>query len=69
MIIDTGLPYWEFRTKYAALPEVTKKLVLSGDALLILRDTTSDAVKRRLQAFITFECNRLRVADKTANFV
>lgn len=69
MIIETGLPYWEFRTKYSALPEVTKKLVLSGDALLILRDTTSEAVKRRLQAFIAHECIRLRVADKTASFV
>lgn len=69
MIIETGQSYWDFRQKYSSLAPTAKKLVLGGEALLLLRDTKSEAVKRRLQAFIAFECARMGVVDKTASFV
>ena len=69
MTIETGKPYWDFRTKYNSLSPGSKKMVLAGQALLLLRDTTSPAVKKRLQAFIAFECSKLSVPDKTALYV
>ena len=69
MINEIGKPYWDFRQKYNTLAPTAKKMVLSGQALLLLRDTPSAAVRRRLQAFIVFECNKLKVPDKTALYV
>lgn len=69
MIIDTGKAYWDFRQKYLTLAPTAKKMVLAGQALLLLRDTPNAAVKRRLQAFIVFECNQLKVPDKTSVYM
>lgn len=68
-MIETAKPYWIFRKKYLTLNDTAKRMVLAGQALLMLRDTSSEAVKKRLAAFITFECNRLRVPDKTATYL
>lgn len=68
-MIETGKPYWDFCRKYRALSPAAKKMVLAGEALLLLRDTTNEPVKRRLQAFIAHECLRLGVVDKTASYV
>lgn len=68
-MITTGKSFWVFCQQYRNLSAGSRKLVLSGEALLLLRDCTSDAVRRRLQAFIAHECNLLKVPDKTANFM
>ena len=69
MIIEAGKAYWDFRQKYALLAPNAQKMVLQGQALLLLRDTPNLNVKRRLQAFIVLECNRHRMPDKTATYM
>lgn len=68
-MIEAAKPYWVFRQKYNDLAPTAKKLVLRGGALLLLRDTPSPAVKKRLAAFITTECIRHAVPDETVAFL
>lgn len=68
-MIDTLKPYWDFMQKYRRLPESQKKMVLSGQALLMLRDETNPHIRKRLAAFITTECFVHSVPDKTLSFM
>jgi hypothetical protein len=68
-MIENLLPYWTFLRKYRELPLSQKKMVLSGQALLMLRDEPSEAIRKRLAAFITTECFAHEVPDKTLSFM
>lgn len=68
-MINDAKPYWCFLQRYHALSEPAKKMALHADALLQLRDTKNEVVKRRFAAFISFECSRFHITDKTVNFI
>jgi hypothetical protein len=65
---ETALRYWRFLRRYRKAPPNEQRTILSGQALLMMRDTKSPSVKRRLRTFVVQECERHRLPDRTAMF-
>jgi hypothetical protein len=68
-VTHIGVPLWQFKTEYHASDDALKKLLLGGRALLQLKDVPSLFIKERMASFISAECARLGVVDKTATFM
>lgn len=68
-VTHIGLPLWEFKTEYNASDDTLKKLLLGGRALLQLQKVPSLFIKEKMASFISAECARLGVVDKTATFL
>lgn len=68
-MILTAQSYWQFCQQYRKLAPSARRMVLSGEALLKLRDEPDPHVRKRLASMISDECDHHGVTDKTANFV